>query len=195
MSLESVRCNECGAVLQVPSSARYVTCQHCNVPLVVQRTNVATYTEALPPPGVRGPAARESDPAWREMADRLERLEMQNELARIDREWDMERDRYMQYGRYGRRAVPNAAAGIVIGVVLCTLGLGMFGVGVAMMFFVAPALGFVFFLPGGILLTGGVLVGVVNHNAVKRYNRAYQDYQARRAAVLGEPPPGRYDED
>ncbi len=93
MLYESVRCNECGAVLQVPPSARYVTCNHCNIPLEVHRTSVATYTEA--PIGPR-PPAREYDPAWQEMAARLEALERQNELARIDREWDMERERFTQ---------------------------------------------------------------------------------------------------
>ncbi len=65
MYQESVRCNECGAVLQAPSSARYVTCNHCNISLEVHRTSVATYTEALPPPGARGSRASPTRPGGR----------------------------------------------------------------------------------------------------------------------------------
>jgi DNA-directed RNA polymerase subunit RPC12/RpoP len=39
---ETLNCNECGALIQVPSTARYVTCNRCGAHLVVQRTGIAT---------------------------------------------------------------------------------------------------------------------------------------------------------
>jgi hypothetical protein len=193
MPYESVRCNECGAVLQVPSSARYVTCNHCNVSLEVHRTSVATYTEALPRPGASA-SPREADPAWREMADRLEYMERQNELARIDREWDMERERYMLYSRYGRRNVPSTTTSIVVGVIFGTMGIGMIAVGLVGAVLGRSPEGLVCCLPGLFFLLIGTVAAVVNYGQAQRYQRAYQEYLDRRSVVMGEPGPRR-DED
>jgi LSD1 subclass zinc finger protein len=46
-SLETLACNNCGAQLQVPSGANYVTCAHCNSQLVVRRDPTVTYTQKL----------------------------------------------------------------------------------------------------------------------------------------------------
>ena len=186
MDYETVRCNECGAVLQVPSSARYVTCNHCNIPLEVHRTSVATFTAALPPPGAGGPL-RQSDPAWREIADRLDYLERQNELARVDREWDMERERYMQYSRHGRRSVPPSTTNSIVGgVVFGVLGLGMIAVGLVAAVGAQSAGGLACAVPGVIFVAVGALAGVVGYNQARQYQRAYQHYLDRRAAVTGE---------
>jgi len=79
MSFETLNCNECGALLQVPSVARYVTCNRCGAHLVVQRAGITTYTESA-----RQPAPDSPDPTWREMADRLDYLEHEGELARVE---------------------------------------------------------------------------------------------------------------
>ena len=49
--------------------------------------------------------------------------ENEGELARIDREWDRERERYMVHRRNGRRYVPSAAAAVVMGVLVVGFGL------------------------------------------------------------------------
>ena len=47
MELISVSCNHCGAPLEVPPGANYVTCAHCGSRLAVKRTGSAVYTELL----------------------------------------------------------------------------------------------------------------------------------------------------
>src|ERR671923_326531 len=41
------------------------------------------------------------------MREQLDELRLQNEVARLDREWELERERYMVAGRYGYRYVPT----------------------------------------------------------------------------------------
>jgi uncharacterized membrane protein len=187
MGYETLNCNQCGALIQVPITARYVTCNRCGAHLVVQRTGVATYTEAAPRPA----AAGEADPGWREMSGRLEYLEYQNELARIDREWDLERESYMVRGRYGARYVPNAVAAVVMGVIAA--GFGIFWT--VMAFGIAGGaggLGAIFPLFGVVFIAAGVGMSIYQFNKAQQYQSALAAYQRRRADVEDQLR-GRYD--
>ncbi len=119
--------------------------------------------------------------------DRLESLERQNELARIDREWDMERERFMPYARYGRRAAaPSTGGSIALGIVFGALGLGMLGVGLGAALLRQAPEGLVCCVPGLIFLGVGTIAGAVSYNQARQYQRAYRIYQDRRSAVLGD---------
>jgi len=173
--LETLNCNECGALIQVPAVARYVTCNRCGAHLVVQRTGVATYTETTRKP----PEAGVHDLAVREMAGRLEQLEHESELARIDREWDRERERYMVLSRYGRRYVPSAAAAVVMGVL--GIGFGLFWT--VMTLNVGGGLGGAFSPFGVLFVCLAAGLSVHQFNKARRYQAAYEAYQRRRAAA------------
>ena len=77
METLSVRCNHCGAPLEVGRETRFVTCQFCNSQLEVKRTESTVFTEEI---------AKISQNTER-MAGSLEVLELQNDLERLDREW------------------------------------------------------------------------------------------------------------
>ena len=47
MELITLSCNQCGAPLEAPPSARFLTCAHCGSRLSVQRTGSAYYTEVM----------------------------------------------------------------------------------------------------------------------------------------------------
>src|SRR4051794_19655712 len=55
-------------------------------------------------------------------ADQLDEIRHQNEVAQLDREWQLERDRYMVVGRYGGRYIPNRATSLIGGVVFAGFG-------------------------------------------------------------------------
>jgi len=55
MNLEALNCNNCGAPINVPPTANFVTCKGCGAQLIIRRTEEATYTELAPAP-VRSPA-------------------------------------------------------------------------------------------------------------------------------------------
>lgn len=207
MSVETLNCNECGALIQVPSVAKYATCNRCGAHLVVRRTDVATFTESAPRPGApRGPEGgpgwrdpdrqREDELRMRDMAARLDDLAYENALMRLDREWDFERERYMIQGRYGSRSVPSKTVGIVF---MVLGGMAAFGVVVAVaisLYSGQPGMLACVIMPGIFTLAFG-LGGWFQYSRGKQYEAAYNDYRRRREALLrGEEDPGwRRDEE
>src|SRR4028119_96003 len=85
MEIESLSCNKCGAPLDVPTSADYVTCGYCGSALAVRRTGSAHYTELL----VRLEQHTEY------LAGRTEYLRLRDEVEALDAEWQRERKRYL----------------------------------------------------------------------------------------------------
>lgn len=47
MELVSLSCNNCGAPLEAPKTANYLTCAHCGSRLAIQRTSTAYFTEVM----------------------------------------------------------------------------------------------------------------------------------------------------
>ena len=76
METLSVRCNHCGAPLQVSDTTRFVTCQFCQSSLEVKRTDSSIFTEEV---------AKIAENTGK-MAESLEVLTLQNEIERLDRE-------------------------------------------------------------------------------------------------------------
>lgn len=76
MDTLSVRCNHCGAPLQVSDTTRFVTCQFCHSSLEVKRTDNSIFTEEV---------ARIAENTGK-MAESLEVIALQNEIERLDRE-------------------------------------------------------------------------------------------------------------
>jgi hypothetical protein len=130
-------------------------------------------------------------PADPPLGDHLAEVRHQNELARIDREWEMEREQYLITGRYGRRYVPT----IPMGVATAAIG-GGFGIFWTIMAVSitsgAPDVGpfsiaRVFFpLFGVLFILIAVGWGVYCVSRAHKYEAAYRAYQDRRAEVSGE---------
>jgi hypothetical protein len=79
--LHSVRCNNCGAPLQIPEAARFVTCQHCKADLQVEQNADVVYTKVI----------EKLAQHIVETQSQLERIEAQQSLDRLDREWESKR--------------------------------------------------------------------------------------------------------
>ena len=82
MKLEKLACNSCGAPLEVPESANFVTCNHCSTQLAVSRNDVLAVTEEA---NCRAEQAQE-------IGDRLRPLSIDDEVAALDREWKNNRE-------------------------------------------------------------------------------------------------------
>jgi DNA-directed RNA polymerase subunit RPC12/RpoP len=113
VEITSVNCNNCGAPLEVAPGTNFVTCQHCGSRLAVKRTGSSAYTELL----------EKLDQKTDVMAEQLAELVRQNEVERIDREWEQERQQYMISGKDGHKHEPNAVGGVVMAVVMSGFGL------------------------------------------------------------------------
>ena len=117
-NVTSVSCNHCGGPLQVPETTRFVTCSYCGMRLEIHRSGNAVYSEVL--------AAIDQRTA--KMTDDLEAIRRQNEIERLDREWQMRRDSLMISGKNGR-SDPSVIGG-VFGLIVGTIG-GVFVMAVA----------------------------------------------------------------
>ena len=141
------------------------------------------------------------------MAAQLEEVRFQNELARIDREWEIEREQYMVTDRYGRRQVPTTGGSTFVGFAVVGFGViwtvaafimanngsqflanhPMASPGESLFPWLFPCFGIMFVI-------AGVAMGITAHSKAQRYEQAYRAYQRRRADLLSErgedPQPG-----
>lgn len=134
-----------------------------------------------------------ADPPLAEhLAGQLAEVRYQTELARLDREWEIERQHYLIPDRYGRRHVPTAGMGIASAVVV-----GAFGVFWTILTtaitrdapdFGAFSVAKVIFPLFGVLFTVAAIgYGLFAYLRAQKYQQAYQTYLARREKVRPEP--------
>ena len=128
----------------------------------------ATVLATTPTVGGADPAALDSH---------LQQIQHQNELERLDREWKLEREKYMITGRYGTH-IPNEG-GSLIGALL----IGGFGTAwtLAAMSMGAPALFPIFGIVFVVLGVGQCINGLFKAH---EYHDAQLRYQQRRAKLL-----------
>jgi hypothetical protein len=110
----------------------------------------------------------------------------QNDLARLDREWEAERARYLITGRSGARYVPSVAASVIAAVV--TVGVGLLWIAAAawLMNRLGP-----FPLLGLFFVALGLWVSISSFRKALGYRRAYEAYRRRRARLISGGEEGR----
>ena len=179
MELEKLSCNSCGAPLEVPRSARFVTCNHCSSQLSVCRTDAVTYTETLD----------ELVNKTEELSEQVENLTAQNEIAALDREWEMERQKYMVSTNEGKKHIPTEGGSIGGGIAISIFGL-LWTIFAFVMTSQAPDFGpmpiirVVFPLAGVVFIAVGIGSSAVSYNKAGAYRRAEQQYQSRRDELM-----------
>jgi DNA-directed RNA polymerase subunit RPC12/RpoP len=164
MELSPVACNNCGAPLQIPAAAQYVTCQHCSSQLEVKRNESVAWTEKIE-------QIATIDRRTEQLVDQVAQLRFQTEVNHIDRSWEREEQRYMVRDQYGNTHRPSEMASVFVGCVMATIGLFYMAVGDGGL------------VVGPLVILGGLIVGLVgNHQAIK-YQNARRRYRRRRADV------------
>jgi len=166
--LITVRCNHCGAPLEVAAGARFVTCAHCGAQLEVHRTDSAIYTEVLDQINQR----------TERMERDLDEIKRQNAIEQLDREWEMRRQTLLVRNKDGSSGAPSAVGGILGGLVAA--GFGIFWT------VIAASNG----SPGvfplfGVIFTGVAIVGVI-FTLIKssEYGDAEAEYRRRRQELI-----------
>ncbi|MBL9179934.1 MAG: hypothetical protein JNM65_17870 [Verrucomicrobiaceae bacterium] len=138
METLSVRCNHCGAPLQVAENTRFVTCQFCQSSLEVKRTDSSVFTEEV---------AKIAENTGK-MAESLEVLTVQNEIERLDRDHAPERMEEMSKHASPGMRTAGGCVGIVFMLIFTSCGL----------FFATEAgAPLIFQIAGG----GFVLIGII----------------------------------
>jgi hypothetical protein len=117
------------------------------------------------------------------LGEQLAELRRENEVARLDREWEQERRQYLVAGRYGRSYEPTPGMSILSGVLV--VGFGVLWTAMTAGLMGGPGGGFGFFpLFGVVFIVVGLAVSVASYGKAVRYRQAYEAYQERRQQLL-----------
>jgi hypothetical protein len=133
------------------------------------------------------PAPAVPEPVRQQLAE----TRYQVELTRIDREWELERQRYLIRNGYGFRQVPTAGVGIAAAVVGGGFGTLWTIIAIAITSW-APNFGpfaivkIVFPLFGIFFTVFGITMGVYIYRRAKLHEQRFREYEARRARVRPE---------
>ena len=119
-------------------------------------------------------------------SDHLEEIRAQNELAQLDREWELERENYMVVGKYGRKHIPGKVSSVLGGFFIVGFGIfwtvmaaSMTGFGGAGVLSIFPLFGVLFILFGaGMSIVAFIKAGQYEE-AQKRYQRRRQEIQTK----------------
>ncbi|TWT65273.1 hypothetical protein [Allorhodopirellula solitaria] len=166
MKLISLSCNHCGAPLDVPKSARFVTCGYCDARLAVHHTGSTYSTELL----------EDIKQTTETLVRDVEKLKGDSELDRLDRQWERERAQFMTTGKDGSQSLPSKAP-IVLGTG-CVAVFGVFWTILAASMFPPMALFGIVFV---IFAVGG---GIIGCKKADRYQQAKKQYHERRRDLI-----------
>ncbi|QDT63471.1 hypothetical protein [Calycomorphotria hydatis] len=180
MSTEAISCNQCGAGIDVPESAKYATCRHCGSRLAIKRTLTATYSELL----------EELEQRTDRLEDRVDALAHGSELEELDRAWERQRGQYMITNKQGIAEVPTKTGSTIGGVVIAGFGTiwTLVACGIGGAFQAAPGpfpiVGLLFPLFGVVFVAGGIAMTMHSYRQAERYERAYNRYLQKRKSIL-----------
>jgi hypothetical protein len=171
MKVTKVCCQGCGADLQVDESIRFVTCNYCNARLEVVHDTTVTHTRQLD----------KIERTTEQLAGNLKIIELQNDLERLDREWDNQRNGLLVRGKDGHISEPSSVGTIIAGIIGILFGIFWMGLTSSLN---AP----VFFPFFGLVFIGVAIFGMINGttkaNAYQDGLRAYEVKRQRLVARL-----------
>ncbi len=168
MKVTKVCCQGCGADLQVDDTIRYVTCNYCNTRLEVVHDETVTHTRLL------DKIERTTD----RMANNLKVIELQNDLERLDREWENRRESMLVRSRDGHVSEPSSISSIAAGFIAVGVGI-VFIIATASMH--APP-----FIPlFGLVIIGFAIFGMVNGtNKATSFREGRSRYESERQSLV-----------
>lgn len=168
MKITKVCCQGCGADLQVDETVRYVTCNYCHARLEVVHDASTTHTRLM----------EDIKQNTERMAGNLRVIELQNDLERLDREWDQRRDSFMVTGKNGHKSLPTEAGSIIGGAFGIIVGVIMTGAIAA-----SPAPGPFALVP--LLFIGFAIYSIVSGTSkASAYRSANLQFEQRRASLI-----------
>ncbi|MGC4017429.1 MAG: hypothetical protein QM755_23385 [Luteolibacter sp.] len=154
-------CQGCGADLDVREDVRFLNCNYCHAKLEVVREVSSTHTRVL----------EKIEQTTDRIAGNLRVIELQNELERVDREWESKRQSLMMRGKHGSVYRPSVATAVIGGGVPIVGGLifASFVGGHTMGYF--PLIGLAFSCIGFMNLVSGLSKATELRDGKARYER------------------------
>lgn len=172
MEIESLSCNNCGAPLEVPSTANFLTCRYCGSRLVVRRTETTHYTELM----------EQLERSTQQLEDQAEYMRLRNAVDALDADWQRERRRHLIRRPNGSVQAPTRwYLGTSIVVALVVFGLtGLWFYASASAGPGASCFGWI----GAVISLAAVAHAAWVSNKVSNYNLAKRVYHQERGELL-----------
>lgn len=162
MKITKVCCQGCGAALDIEESLRFVTCNYCHARLEVVHDSTVTHTRLL----------EKLERRTERLVDDVKVLQLQNDLDRLEREWDRYREASLIRGEDGAVSEPSVVGSVVGGI------LGIAG-GLSFMVFAGS-----FGLVGLIFVGFGIYVIVSGSSKAAAFKEFRESYEARRSNLI-----------
>lgn len=176
MEINSLRCNHCSANLEIIPKIKFFTCTYCGSSLTIKSSGNVLYTEVID----------EIKDNTNTLIDQNKRLLKEQEIERLDRDWEREREHYKITGENGAVRYPDQpdTGGKLIGCL--TFLVAIF---VLMNFFISRTNGFTnnsgiiaFFVI--VIVAGAIVSMILNDNKEVEYKTEKDKYLAKRQALL-----------
>ena len=165
-----MRCNHCGAPLEVRSSAKFVTCGYCNAQLAIHHTGNAYSTELI----------QQLEQTTKTLVRDVDQIKNNARLEQLDRKWELERKQFTGNSDGGEVEFQPHHRFMLVGCSGFMLLFSVFWTVSAMSMF--PPMGIF-----GLLFMGMVIFGVVTSwKKMDEYEAKRNQYQKRRRKLLGE---------
>ena len=178
MEIISLKCNNCGADLQIPEQTKFFNCSSCGSSLAIKHTSNAIFTEVLDI----------IEDNTQEIVQQSELILIEKEIARLDREWMLERSKYEIKSKSGNYYPDDKEANSSIGSSI----IGFLFLGFALAFlcfwiYMAPP-PFKYFGIGILIILGFSFIASVFDTSASTNKRNYLNakdrYQKKRQELL-----------
>lgn len=178
MKIISLNCNHCGAPLEVPAKARFVTCGFCEAKLTVEHTGNSYSTAVL----------EELQQTTRQIARDVAEMKSSTALEKLDAQWERSRKQHLVTGKHGQQSLPTKNGAVIGGVMIAGFGLfwtimatGISGAGARMG---APGVFGIFPLFGILFIGFGVFNAFRIYSAAAAYERDQHKYRDERRRII-----------
>ena len=167
MTDQALKCGQCGSPLEVSPTTFSVACEQCGQWHLIDRSEDPPIAKPFEDAGKAGPD-EPVEPAESEVA--RDPSELEEELDRLDRQWQWERQKHLVFGSNGSMTEPSYAASAVF----FLIGVGAGGLLIQQAGEVN--------LIGGALLLAGVGFGILRFCQARTFRQALQKYFRKRRA-------------
>ena len=173
MKTKKVCCQSCGADLEVDESIRFVTCNFCGSKLEIVHGTTTTHSRLLEEIGEKTDR----------MSEDLKVIRLQNELERVDREWQVQREGLMTKDKDGGRSKPTAGGSVIGAAIAAVFGIIWIGMASSVSSAGGPA-GIQLF--GVVFIVAAIFMAIGGVNRAGRYQQAEAEMQRKRRKLKAE---------
>jgi hypothetical protein len=176
MNVINLTCNHCGAPLEAAEGTKFLTCRFCSSRLAIEHSESAFYTRVL--------EALENQTSA--LSQDLETIKIQNEIERLDREWQMEREQLCDRSKTGQLAEPSEAAAGCLAAFQVVFGLFWFGIWLAAGQLMDSSFPVFVSLFGLLISALAVATFLSGTQKARRYGSARSAYESRRSQLVAD---------